>query len=345
MKSSFFRRISLGILCAVPLFSTAGPTTAAESLKKGVFAEVNGTVVSQDEYLLFFRNQARQKYYHGGVPATELEPFQREVANQLLRRVLLAKEAERRRISPDKKWVDKQLDRMEQKLRADPEWSGQMKRILDEARQYLMVESRVARLEEKVRAVAPPAESQLRAYYEQNPDKFTTPERVRLSLILRAVPPSALPEEWSRAQGEIQELATQLKGGADFAEVARLHSQHDSAKQGGVLDFLHRDMLADTAQSAIDTLQEGETTEPLLLLEGYAMFRLIKREPARLNPLSVVRDRAKALWLRDAQDQAWVALGDKLQREATIRINEDFLTARNPETPPSQTTPRAGDAP
>lgn len=304
---------------------------AAEPLPEDVFAMVNGHAIPGSQYLTVLRSQARQRFYHGKAPETALATFRREVGEDLILRALVAQEAERRGIEADESEVATQVAALEQRYSRQTDWERRKERFLREVTAVMRTNGRIDRLEAQVRDLPPPTEEQLQAYYRGHPDQFTTPERMHVSTILRRVPPSASDDRWRQAREEVEALAGQLAQGASFGALARQHSQDPTADDDGDMGYLHRNMLGDTAQAAIDALAVGGTTTPLRLLEGYALFRLHRREPARLNALSDVRERAAGLWLRQARDEAWRAFGAGLRRQATVRVNERYYAIQAQE--------------
>src|SRR6185503_17229974 len=107
-----------------------------------------------------------------------------------------------------------------------------------------------------------------------------------LRIILLKVDPSSPQAKWDGARNEGAAIAKRLKGGADFKQLAKLHSAEGSAEGGGDMGYVHRGMLPESAQEAIDKLKPGEITEPVALLEGMAIFRLEQRKPPKLNALA-----------------------------------------------------------
>jgi peptidyl-prolyl cis-trans isomerase C len=183
-------------------------------------------------------------------------------------------------------------------------------------------DSVLEQLRTNVKTLPPPTEKQLQEYWAANKDKFTEPERVKLSMILLKVDPSSPQAKWDAAREEGIAIAKRLKGGADFAELARLHSADGSAQKGGDMGYIHRGMLPDPAQAAVDKLKAGETSDAVVLLEGVSVFKLDDRKEAKLNPLSKVRERAQDLWLRDKGEEAWEQFIAKLHRETPVKMDE-----------------------
>jgi len=112
-----------------------------------------------------------------------------------------------------------------------------------------------------------------------------------------------------------------LLQGEDFGELARRHSDDESAERGGDMGYLHKGMLGSQAQEVIDSLQQGEMAAPAMLLEGVAIFVLEDRISPRLNPLDKVRARAETLWLREARERAYSELVQSLRDRAEVTFS------------------------
>jgi parvulin-like peptidyl-prolyl isomerase len=78
---------------------------------------------------------------------------------------------------------------------------------------------------------------EVRAYYNENREKYRVAERARVSLI--QVSPSKVGSR-EAAAAIVEELRTKIEGGADFAELARQNSS-GFADQGGDLGWFERD--------------------------------------------------------------------------------------------------------
>lgn len=302
-------------------------TTPAKTASAVVFATVNGTVITAEEFEAGVQSGIRRRYFHGQVPAEGLAALRHEVAESLVDRVLLAGEARRRGLKPEADWVEAQLQTLAARLQADPRWEPRRVALLDDARRQLNDDSLIHQLREQVERVPDADAEAVREYYRGHPDKFTTPERVRVSMILLKVEPWAPAAGWSAAEEEAGHLLDQLRRGGDFAALARLHSADPSAERGGDLGFVHRGMFSAETQQVIDALAPGELSAPVRLLQGFALFRLDERVPPRLNDFAQAEERARALLRRERQEAAWEGLRTGLRTDARIEINEAVVSA------------------
>jgi len=293
------------------------------AVAEALFATVGNEVISVAEYEAHVEAGLRQRYYHGKVPEAELKAFREEMAAELIDRVLLVQEARRRGLQAQAAHVEAVIEQTRQRYRHDPVWLQQQETLIARLRDGVEKRDLIAQLRQQVTQIGKPDEQAVRAYYQTHPDKFTTPERLRLSLIMLGVEAWAPQTKWQAAEQEAQRLLSRLRDGkADFAELARLHSSDASAAQGGDLGYVHLGMLAPEAQQHIEGLEIGAIAEPLRLLQGFALFRLDGREAARLNDFEQVRERAGGLLLRQQQQQAWLQLIEGLRQQTPVHRHE-----------------------
>ncbi len=310
------------VACAAACLQAA-PSVAAQSegTLEQVFASVGDTVISAREYEAALGAAMRQRFYHRQVPEAEVAAFRREVADRLINRVLLLEEVRRRGIQPDEAKVRKIVLGYEARYRDSPQWKNNRDRMLPNLRRELEQADRLERLESAVRSVASPAESELRRYYDAHRDLFTEPEQVRLSVILLRVDPSSPKIAWEKAQEEAAAIRARIAAGADFASLARLHSADRTAENGGDTGYLHQGVLPEALNGSFSTLKRGEISEPVRVLEGYAIFRMEDRRPQRQRAFEDVKQRAGQLWQREEGERRWTALINKLRSDAAIKID------------------------
>ena len=304
LEIRYFDRPRRFCLAACLTLGLALPGIAAA---EEVFAEVNGSQVTVDQYARALRNVARQTFYHGSPPENQLREFQREVADELVDRLLLQQEGIRRGLCapPDRAALTD--------LEAGEACREALRNAVDAA-------------------IKTPDEAELEAFYSANTEAFTEPARRKVSLILLGVDPAAGQPAWEGARDKAEDLRERIEDGADFAELARRHSTAPSAENGGEMGYLHRGMLGQPIDEALAAMQPGELAGPVALLEGFAILRLDALEPSRQRPLAEVRERAVALWQREARARRWQALLDQLRADAQIEMDRGYLEPRGPET-------------
>ncbi|MEJ8836771.1 peptidylprolyl isomerase [Ramlibacter sp. AN1133] len=316
-------RLALAAACIAAACNMAYAQHApAAAAPPPVFAKIGDSVISGEQYDAAFAQAARGKFYHGNPSEAAIAQLQREVGQKLVDEALLYSEAQRRRIQPDAAAVQKVIDGYDQRYKDSAQWKANREKVMPGLKAKLERDNVMEQLTAQVKNVPAPGAQQLQKYYDDHKDKFTSPEQVHIRLILLKVDPSAPKAQWDGARDEGAAITKRLRAGADFAELAHLHSGDDSAKRGGDMGYIHRGMLPEPAEKAIDALKPGETSEPVVLLEGVAVIRLEARKEPVLNSLESVRQRAQELFQRDGGEQAWTELLAKLRRDTPVQLDE-----------------------
>lgn len=309
------------VLCFA-LGLTSAPLLAAEPLADDVFARVDGEVITQQTFDTFLQVGKRQRFFHGDVPEDQARAFRKEVAQRLVDQVLLRSAASKRGIVADEQWVAERLAAIEARYQHRPHWAAQREDFIAELRPQVEEQSRQVQLEAQLRQVGEPERSVVEGYYRAHPEKFTTPQRLRVSVILLGVEPWAQSAQWQAAMEEGERLLKKLRQGGDFAALAKLHSSDESAPRGGDMGFVHQGMLADEAQQVIDGMEPGEVSEPLRLLKGVAIFRVEERQAPVLNAFERVARRAQELYIRETSDSNWQKFIEELRGSAVVQVKE-----------------------
>lgn len=310
----------------------AVPAPPARSAKP--FATVGSVVIGADEFQRALSVAMRRKYYHAKPPEAEYASFQREVGEEVVNRALLLAEARRRGIQPDRDKINATIAGYDAQYKGSANWQANRDRMLAAVVPQLESDSLLDRLEFLVRQVDAPSEAAVRHYFQEHPDQFTEPEQVKLRVILLKVDPSSTQAVWNSAMAEAQTLHKKLLGGADFAELARLHSGDRSAPRGGELEYTHRGMLPEAVHGVIDKLVVGGLSAPVQLLEGVAIVRLDGRRPAQQRAYEQVKARAAELWQRSEADARWKRLIAELRQATPVRIDESHYAPL--PTPPQK---------
>lgn len=300
------------------------PETEAKAKQPALdyIAIVNGQKIPIGQYVSALRRGVKQRFYHGKVKEEEAKQYRKEVADELIERALLVQEAKRRKLKPDADAVEANLEAFDNKYKDNEEWLKAREKVLPQLREKLSDDSLAKVIKADVMNVAEPSEADLKKYYSEHKDLFTTPARSRVSLILLSVDPSSSSEVWKQASEEAATIVQRINDGADFAEMARIHSSDKSAENGGDMGFVHTGMLGENAQKILDIMEPGEVSSPVVLLEGVAIFRLEERTTPKLNDFESVKERAGKLYQREMGEKAWADLLARLHAEATVKVND-----------------------
>ena len=303
----------------------ASMATTAQAV--AVFATIDGEQISYDEFERLAAIEVRQTFYHGA-PENEaaLIEFRREIADKLIDRKLLLREARRRGLNADEAYVNSQLSGYEKQYGNTERWQTEGEQMLAKLRTHFEQESLLAQVNNLLHVAGSPGDAELMPFYEANIDKFTEPKQVRVSVILLRVEAWANAEAWDAARTAAETIADRIRAGESFAELARSHSDDSSAANGGDMGYLHAGTLSGPVQAVLDGLSVTElAAEPVRVLEGIVVVRLDGRRPATVRSLDSVRKRAVGLWQLEMSRNLRDENLTRLRKESDIRIDEEYL--------------------
>lgn len=162
-------------------------------------------------------------------------------------------------------------------------------------------------------------EEDAKAYYEEHPKEFETPEQLRASHILIAPDPNADPNEAKVvAKEKAQRLLQEIKDGADFAELAKEHSSCTSAPDGGDLKFFPRGQMVKPFEDAAFAMEPNQVSDVVESKFGYHIIKVTDHKDVAVIPL----EEAEAGILQKLADEKRSAITQaylqSLRDEATI---------------------------
>ena len=171
-------------------------------------------------------------------------------------------------------------------------------------------------------------------YYQQNSSRYETGDQLAASHILFKTGPDTDEEAVRKKAEAVLALA---KGGADFAELARQHSEDTSAENGGDLGLFGRGQMVPEFEAAAFALQEGQISDLVRSTYGFHIIKLNGREAAFIRPLDSVRDEIRNTITqekaRDKMEKAVDSAAEKLRASGSV----DALSAEYPVLVPQET--------
>ena len=139
-----------------------------------------------------------------------------------------------------------------------------------------------------------PTESDLRNLYDENADLYTNPERRRAQHIL------------IESEDLANELLTQIKEGADFAELAKANSEDtSSSEEGGDLGFFEKELMGAEFDEVAFAMNIGDVSD--VVETDYGFFHIIKLtdiEPETMQSFEMVEDRLVSLYIKNAKEKS-----------------------------------------
>jgi peptidyl-prolyl cis-trans isomerase SurA len=253
----------------------------------------------------------------------KLEATQEEVIQNLIDRVLIVKEFykdEKRRVPAS--YIDNQLaetiitqfdgDRSKYLayLRSRGISQKDYRREIEEDMIYSYMRQQQAKSGSTVSPV------RIEDFYNENKERFNQEDSARLRLIQLTRAPEDT-DETLRAKGE--QIVAELNGGADFADVARKHSQDTRKTKGGDMGWVRRADLRKEFSDVIFNLNKGERSELLITPEGAYLFLVEERKFAGTLPIDEVRPDIERALVQQGSRRATERWLEKLRRNAYIK--------------------------
>jgi peptidyl-prolyl cis-trans isomerase D len=185
---------------------------------------------------------------------------------------------------------------------------------------YLLVDVEAMR----AKVAVPPAD--IERAYNNNSEQYTTPEQVRASHILLKTEG----KDDAAVKARAEDLLKQAKGGSDFAELAKKHSEDEgSAKNGGDLDYFQRGKMVGEFDQAAFTMEPGQISDLVKTQFGYHIIKLVDKKPATTRTLADVRQQLNdQLAYERAQAQA-ADLAQKLASDISKPVDLDRVAKAN----------------
>lgn len=177
------------------------------------------------------------------------------------------------------------------------------------------------------------------AYYEAHKQEFARPEQVRLSEILIVTPENATDAQVAQAQAKADMVATKIKAGDKFEDLAKQYSGDPTAAQGGDLGTYKRGVLAKVLEDQTFDLPVGGVTAPIRTRQGYVILKVTGHQEAGVPPLKDIEPQIQEAMYMQQMQPALRAYLTKLREDSYIEIKNGFVdTGASPrETQPVYT--------
>jgi peptidyl-prolyl cis-trans isomerase D len=168
----------------------------------------------------------------------------------------------------------------------------------------------------KVEATVSATDADLQRMYAQNQEAFRTPERVKARHILLKTEG----KQDAAVKAKAESLLKQIKGGADFAKLAKENSEDNgggtggSAANGGDLgDWITHGQMVPEFDKAIFSLKVGETSDLVKTQYGYHIVQTLARQDAGIRSFAEVKGELAAQWKKQRVNDLMQQVSDKAQ--------------------------------
>lgn len=318
-----------------PEAEQAAPTPSAppdssiltQSSDPGVIVNVDGAKLTKAQ--LESDVKKRVAAIRKQVPANRLEQVRGNVRNQVINdfviKTLLTNEINRLKISAAESEVTEAIERIKKNLPQGMTIDDVMKKnkiTKEKMKEDIRFGIKVNRLVmSQPSANAKPAEKEIADFYENNKEKFKTPESVHVRHILVAKAAGDDDKVKAGKKAKAEDLRKQIIAGADFAEIAKKNSDCPSKENGGDLGVFSRGEMVKQFEDAAFS-QDVKAIGPVVETEfGYHIIQVLEKNAPKVLSLD---DRMKAnistLLQQQKQQEAFETILKKLRAKSNIVV-------------------------
>lgn len=312
-------RTTFALLLAAVALAAAACGGDSGSVPSGAVAVVNGTEIPKSELDALIAQAKRsyeaqkQEFPKAGTP--EYQSIQTQYVAYLVELEEFRQEAEELGIEV----TEKDVDAAEQELvtsRFDGKRAEYVKAL--EAQGFTPEEYREKALEvsalskklfDAVTKDVQVTDAEIAEYYAQNQSQYGTPESRDVRHILIAEK-NGSEVDFAASKRKADEIYSQLRGGADFAALAKAESQDPGSKDSGGKLTISRGQTVPEFDKISFELDTGELSKPVKTQYGYHVIEAVSDvRKATTTPLDKVRAGIRAQLLQQKRNedmQQWV---------------------------------------
>ncbi len=301
----------------------AAAVAAAETVER-IVAKVNGQIITLSQLEQEVRTTLERL---GPAPTPEeeqarLEELRPETLNRMVDNLLVLQVAEERGLRvPARFFEEWKKNVMEQmKLTSEEEFVRQVElqgasvEVLRKQFEESLLLQEVRRME--VDSKVSVSEPEIGERYREHIAEYTEPAKVRLREIVVKFDSTTEVDQGQKARRLLQEI----RQGADFAEVARMHSESSSREAGGDLGFFEKGELTDALEKAAFALSPGEVSDVIRMESAFYIIRIEEKVEEKVKTLEEVRSEVADAIFQEKMNAQLEKYIEQLRERAIIEI-------------------------
>ena len=295
-------------------------------------AVVDGEEVAKSDYDALLaqakKSYMNQKREFPKAGSQEYQTLKNQAVQFLVQREQFEQEAEALDVEITEKQVDARLEQIQKQY-----FGGDKKKFEAQLKEQGLTEAQVRndirsqivseKIFEEVTSKVKVTDKQVEEYYNKNKAQYSQPESREVRHILVK----------TRAQAD--EIYNQLKGGADFAALAKKYSEDTGSKaNGGKLTISKGQTVAPFDQTAF-LLKKNEISKPVKTEFGFHIIQPIGDvKPAKVTPLKDVEDSIKQQLAQTKKNEAMTKWVDELKKDYEDKVSYAVGFTPPPAAPP-----------
>jgi peptidyl-prolyl cis-trans isomerase C len=184
-------------------------------------------------------------------------------------------------------------------------------------------------------------DAEVKKFYDDHPADFEQPEmaHVRHILLMTMDPVTRTPltaDQQKAKRKQADDLLKQIRGGADFAALAKQYSEDPGSKDnGGEMPAFPRGQMVPEFEAAAFSLTNNQVSDIVTSTYGYHIIKMIDKTPAKKLTLTdkvpsgdaTIASKVKELLMQQKSEKLAPAYLDKLKQAADVQILDADLKA------------------
>ncbi|MDI6789627.1 MAG: peptidyl-prolyl cis-trans isomerase [Thermodesulfobacteriota bacterium] len=152
----------------------------------------------------------------------------------------------------------------------------------------------------------------LKDYYDKHRDRYLKPVHYRIRQITVT------------DEAQARTILEQLRGGADFAWLAKNKSEDSLAQKGGDRGWISEDKLSFLSE-AVSALKVGENSDVLSEGGAYYIVKLEAKSDVDYEDFEQIKDVVQKDYIKENYEHLWTDYARELRQDAEVKINDPFI--------------------
>jgi peptidyl-prolyl cis-trans isomerase C len=332
MKHRLLFAIALLIAFAgIPGLASSNGCDVTKSEFDKKIAAVNGVGITKRDFMWAFSSE-EQRIITSGKPmsAEQTKELKQTIFDQLVNRELLYQESFKKKIIVSELKVEEEFKKVSYLMPQDidlkslkEEMDMDETHIKDEFRRVFAIEALIA---QELPGDGSVTDTETRDFYDSHPEMFLVRGPVFARHILIKVEPDADEARKVDARKQLEAVYEKVKGGDDFAQLARHYSQGPSAPSGGIVGWVKPGRMVKAFEDAVFALDVGEISGIVETQYGFHIIKVVKKEPDQTFVYEEIQEKLADHLKKEkmtAKERAYV---EQLRQEMRIELFTDIQT-------------------
>jgi len=251
--------------------------------------------------------------------------MRRKILEMLIEEKIALEKIEELKITVPPKEVDAAIERVKQENNLTQE--GMVAALKEQGQSYeeyrkkLKTElERIRLINYEVKSKIIITEEELKAYYDEHKDEFSTKGKVHLAMIFLQREDPADRDESRSLKEKARQIVQKIKAGEDFGTLAKQFSNGPGANEGGDLGVLKISELNPEMVATIKDLSSGEVGAPIIGPGGIQIIKVIEKDKGGEKSFDQVKNAIHSTLYRKKLDQAYSAWIKNLREKSYTKI-------------------------